>query len=413
MTSWQDQPPLTRRQAREVERAQQRDATASDTAPSGPRRAATIAPTPAGEVPDLTTSYSFTSAPRDETAAADDDRASQSGAQDFGSLSFDSLLTAPGVGESAASVFPGGGTTTTQVAPSLSAEPVAATQHEVVPADAAPAESVVSTSAAPTFALPTTTPEGRPLTRREMRALREASGETATPGPSEAARAEAPPRAATPLPAAPVDRVALVDGAASGGVPTPSLSFVRDVPAVPVSGAGPTASDPSAVSTPTTDPQLIARAAGHWSTMDDEAATTGGSRSAVATGSVTTANALILPSVPSEGLTTSPLTASGDVIVTGTIDLPASLGSTGQHPDHFDSSDIDRLFEEADAAPATASVAPVRASRAVATHTSTRGMIAPPKSRGNKLPLALAITAAFLALGVGALLVAGFVFHAF
>jgi hypothetical protein len=40
-------------------------------------------------------------------------------------------------------------------------------------------------------------------------------------------------------------------------------------------------------------------------------------------------------------------------------------------------------------------------------------MIAPPKARGNRLPVVLAVTAAFLALGVAALLVAGFVFHAF
>jgi hypothetical protein len=128
---------------------------------------------------------------------------------------------------------------------------------------------------------------------------------------------------------------------------------------------------------------------------------------------VTTANALILPSVPSVGLSNSPLTSTGEVIVTGSIDLPRSLGSTGQDPDHFDSSDIDRLFEESDAAPTGSSVAPVRASNAVATHTSTRGMIAPPRARGNRLPVVLAVTAAFLALGVAALLVAGFVFHAF
>jgi len=100
-------------------------------------------------------------------------------------------------------------------------------------------------------------------------------------------------------------------------------------------------------------------------------------------------------------------------MVTGSIDLPKSLGATGQHPDHFDSSDIDRLFEESDAAPATSGVAPVRASKAVATHTSTRGIITPPKARGNKLPVVLAVTAAFLAVGVAALLVAGFAFHAF
>ncbi|MHA7986730.1 hypothetical protein ACX9R5_13090 [Rathayibacter sp. CAU 1779] len=178
--------------------------------------------------------------------------------------------------------------------------------------------------------------------------------------------------------------------------------------AVPPAAAGQRAS--TGQSGPATDPQLAARAAGHWSTMNDDDAAS--PRSAVSTGSVTTANALILPSVPSAGLATAPLTSTGEVIVTGSIELPRSLGSTGQHPDHFDSSDIDRLFEESDAMP-NSSVAPVRASKAVATHTSTRGMITPPTKRGNRLPVVLAVTAGFLALGVTALLVAGYVFHAF
>ena len=48
----------------------------------------------------------------------------------------------------------------------------------------------------------------------------------------------------------------------------------------------------------------------------------------------------------------------------------------------------------------TSEVAPIRASRAVSTHTSTRGVITPPKKRGGRLPVVLSITAAVLAIGV-------------
>jgi hypothetical protein len=313
----------------------------------------------------------------------------------------------------------------------------------------------------PAPALPTVSPvDGHPLTRRELRAMLQAqaanqAAESGTPdsgvadhGQASTSGAPTDRAAQAPAPVSQPDRVELPASMAEPAESTwhriipPATPARRDdsAPQTPItavrsthnaSAVSPvvlpktfpdeTADDRATgadaggrVAGPATDPQLRARAAGHWSTMgDDEDATGGTPRSAVSTGSVTTANALILPSIPATGLATSPLTSTGEVMVTGSIDLPKSLGATGQHPDHFDTSDIDRLFEESDAAPATSGVAPVRASKAVATHTSTRGMITPPKARGNRLPVVLAVTAAFLALGVAALLVAGFAFHAF
>ncbi len=57
MTLWQDQPPQTRRQAREQERLQ----APAETAPASSRRAATVEPTPAGEIPAVTTPFVFAS----------------------------------------------------------------------------------------------------------------------------------------------------------------------------------------------------------------------------------------------------------------------------------------------------------------------------------------------------------------
>lgn len=514
MTSWPDQPPQTRRQARENQRAAERDldsATPEQPKPAS-RRAATVTPTPAGEVPDVATPYSFASAARDSSSRAGGGQTDAPPLRPrtprYENLSFDTLLAASHAGG------PAGATPAEERPAERSAVAVAPVPSnpgspEVQPPSApfASQQSSPAATAAPYAndeaarqsppAMPTVSPvDGHPLTRRELRAMLQAQaanqavqGETAPDARPEAAESDQatsgrgvstpvvqpdpfafPPSAPSPVvtnpertveSGAPVQAgghdpfVELISGAASGSE-TPSRRVVppasptrhddnvsqTPITAVPATSAGQDASPVTPISPVVlpeafpderasgrdalaaadssghepgvaTDPQLSARGAGHWSTMNEDDDTGGIPRSAVSTGSVTTANALILPSIPTTGLATSPLTSTGEVMVTGSIDLPKSLGATGQHPDHFDSSDIDRLFEESDAAPATSGVAPVRASKAVATHTSTRGMITPPKARGNKLPVVLAVTAAFLAVGVAALLVAGFAFHAF
>jgi hypothetical protein len=157
---------------------------------------------------------------------------------------------------------------------------------------------------------------------------------------------------------------------------------------------------------------------GHWSTagdLDDKNQQFDQvlSRSVGASGAATTTNALILPVVPSAPDATGPLTSTGEILVTGSIDLPRGLGSTGQHPDRYDTSDMDRMFEHDGDEFNTSDVAPIRASRAVSTHTSTRGVITPPKKRGGRLPVVLSITAAVLAIGVVGLLVAGYILKVF
>lgn len=124
------------------------------------------------------------------------------------------------------------------------------------------------------------------------------------------------------------------------------------------------------------------------------------------------ASALILPVIPTAPDATGPLTRTGEILVTGSIDLPRSLGATGQHPNRFDSADMDRMFDS-ETDPNTSSVEPIRASRAISTHSSTREMITPARKRGTHLPVILAVTASVLLLGVIALVVAGFVFGVF
>jgi hypothetical protein len=105
--------------------------------------------------------------------------------------------------------------------------------------------------------------------------------------------------------------------------------------------------------------------------------------------------------------------STGEIMITGSLDLPHILSSTGAPSNHYDSSEIDRLFEASQDDHHTGNVAPVRASRAVSTHTSTRSVVGPRKRRGGTLPTVLAITAAVMAIGVIGLLFGGYVLRIF
>ncbi|MET4639868.1 hypothetical protein [Mycetocola sp. 2940] len=123
-------------------------------------------------------------------------------------------------------------------------------------------------------------------------------------------------------------------------------------------------------------------------------------------------SSIILPSMPNSHPLTGPLSANGNVVITGSIDLPS--GSTGANPDHFDRSDIDAMFDaEDETRPATAGT-PVSASKAVSTHTATRDVITPPApARSNRLLLILAITAGVLAVAVLSVIIVGIAAGAF
>jgi hypothetical protein len=156
--------------------------------------------------------------------------------------------------------------------------------------------------------------------------------------------------------------------------------------------------------------------AGHWSVQaqykDDEEMPFEGMLSRNVGTSSGSTNALIMSRDPQPDLF-SAVNSTGEIMVTGSLDLPRILSSTGAPSEQYDSSEIDRLFEASQEEHHTADVAPVRAARAVSTHTSTRSVVSPRKSRGAMLPTVLAITAALMALGVVGLLFAGYVLRIF
>lgn len=146
---------------------------------------------------------------------------------------------------------------------------------------------------------------------------------------------------------------------------------------------------------------------GHWSTqaqLDDETqvADTPLTRNIGSTSGAITTSALVLPSIPEHDF--GPL-GTGDIMVTGSISLPHSMSATGAHPAQLDESDLDHLLDPGDHQVANTDSQPVRAIKAVSTHTSSRGVIQTVKPKGTKGLTALIIAATSMAVIVGALFI--------
>ncbi|MDN4596335.1 hypothetical protein [Leifsonia virtsii] len=455
MTSWPEEPPTgqpqTRRQAREFA-----------------RRAGTAEPTPAGQVPDMTTSAPPRPADDSDTAQPSDaPRPEKQGQESAEAPAIPaSAFAEPGVSSPSRDGFDLFRQAPDSSRPEPVTQPMAILQtpESATPAQQTPAQPKAA-SADSSPAASAAFPE-RTLTRRELRAMQQAqqanaqanhpatseeqvfpvaftsgpeSGSSASAG--DAAKGDAVPQSAetstsekTAWPFAPltpssapsaaragaeeptVTQTTASPFAAFGATATPKPSTPAE-PESPAAAAAPTAAAPAASATsedtaaqerrPFTPPT------GHWSTaaeLDDQNQPIT-SRNVAQSTAATTTNALILPAIPQPSA--APLTSTGEILVTGSIDLPRGMGATGAHPDRIDSSDIDRLLDGEENEFNTSEVQPVRASRAISTHTSTRGVIAPPKKRGNALPVVLMVTAGVLAVGVIGLLVAAYVLKVF
>jgi hypothetical protein len=230
-----------------------------------------------------------------------------------------------------------------------------------------------------------------------------ADGEAA-PGPQPAvAPVPIPTNAAAATPAVfPLSLDAEDDDTNEVPLPEPAT----EAPKVPAAFQRPT--EPKPVTT------AFAPPAGHWSQQahdsnDSEVhdAETGTRRVAV-----TNTNAIILPNSALAD-PTGALNATGEVILTGSIDLPASLSSTGSHRP-IDGAEVDRLLEQQDEQPDT-DASPVRASRAVSSHTSTRQVVlAAAKPKESRTPLILGVTVGAVGLAAaGVIITALLTTHAF
>jgi hypothetical protein len=159
----------------------------------------------------------------------------------------------------------------------------------------------------------------------------------------------------------------------------------------PASSSNPTSSDAPREPKPVTT--AFQPPAGHWSTFahDSNDAEVHDEETGTRRVAESHTNALILPNSALAD-PTGALNATGEVILTGSIDLPASLSSTGSHRP-IDGAEVDRLLEQHDEQPDT-DASPVRASRAVSSHTSTRQVVlAAAKPKDSKTPVVLAVAA--------------------
>ena len=154
--------------------------------------------------------------------------------------------------------------------------------------------------------------------------------------------------------------------------------------------------------------------AGHWSAQDDvdEDAPGEGTISRTVGSGISTTNALVLPSIPDGADIRGPLTGAGEIMLTGSVDLPRNLSSNGQS-DRFDGDNMDALFDLNDAEVISTDSSPVRAIRAVSTHASAHGVTHTQKPKGTRALTGLLIAASSLAVVVAGLLVAAFAFNVF
>jgi len=127
----------------------------------------------------------------------------------------------------------------------------------------------------------------------------------------------------------------------------------------------------------------------------------------------TTTSALVLPEMPLANPFPSALTGTGEILLTGSIDLPRSLSSGSGDSRHFDDTNVDLMYDTPDSEIGSADSAPVSAIRAVSTHTSARGVINSKKPQGNRMLTVLLVTASVMAAGVVVLLVAGLMGNVF
>ncbi|MCW4459681.1 hypothetical protein [Microbacterium sp. MPKO10] len=118
----------------------------------------------------------------------------------------------------------------------------------------------------------------------------------------------------------------------------------------------------------------------------------------------TTSSVLILPGAPSKP-TQSPVPGSDGPLVTGSVDLPRSKARDRQSG--AERSDVDTGRDNGADTTATAGT-PVSATKAVSTHAVTRDVITPPtKASSSKLLMILAITAGVLCVAVIGVVIVG------
>jgi hypothetical protein len=145
------------------------------------------------------------------------------------------------------------------------------------------------------------------------------------------------------------------------------------------------------------------RPVGHWTTQSDIDDRTQVNESTISrrvgSGAITT-SALVLPQIPGHNMST------GEVMLTDSISLPSAMAATGAHSP-IDESDIDHLLDPGDHQLVNTDSVPIRAIRAVSSHTGSRNQLitnAKP-AHSNRALTALIVSASGMVVVVVTLLV--------
>lgn len=119
-------------------------------------------------------------------------------------------------------------------------------------------------------------------------------------------------------------------------------------------------------------------------------------------------NMLIFTPPPGEGSLSGPVASTGEVLVTGSYEVPQGIGSRGHAHGTADGKEADAVLIDGELPPAS-SPTPIAASSAISTIKPAGEVIRPPApEKGNKLMLTLAITAGGLALALAVALIFAF-----
>ncbi|MFI8632116.1 hypothetical protein ACIGEP_05935 [Microbacterium sp. NPDC077663] len=159
--------------------------------------------------------------------------------------------------------------------------------------------------------------------------------------------------------------------------------------------------EPARVVAPDLGAQLLEDGAAHVDLPPsfDHLLTRGGS------GSASAPNALILSQTPDTGSLSVPMLGTGELIITGSYQLPDTFGSTGAAPGVSDGKDADAALIDGELPPAS-SPTPIAASSAISTIKSADEIIRPPApEKGSRLVMTLAILAGALGLALATALV--------
>lgn len=120
-------------------------------------------------------------------------------------------------------------------------------------------------------------------------------------------------------------------------------------------------------------------------------------------------NALIIPTLPETTGQITPITQTGEVVITGSILIPPSVSQIGANAEQLDTSDIDIIAGDQEIQTTSTNMAPVSAAAAVSAYDIANSVITKPKGMNERLPFILSIAAAGLAVGVVAILVIGYI----